>query len=83
MTVIQGMRTQFWWENLFENANFEDQGDRRVTLSLREIRKAYKILVGMSEGKRPLGRWENNIRIDIREIGWKLVDWIHLAQNRY
>jgi hypothetical protein len=42
--------------------------------------------VGKPEGKRPLGRprrrWENNIRIDLRDIGWGEVDWIDLAQNR-
>jgi hypothetical protein len=44
------------------------------------------ILVGKPEGKRPLGRlrcrWEGNIRVDLREIVWDGVDWIHLAQNR-
>jgi hypothetical protein len=39
------------------------------------------------EGKRPLGRprrrWEDNIRIDIREIGWEGLDWIHLAKDVY
>jgi len=43
-------------------------------------------LVEKPEGKRPLGRysrrWEVNIRMDLREIGWKGVDWIHLAQER-
>jgi hypothetical protein len=38
------------------------------------------------DGKRPLGRprcqWEDNITVDIREIGWWGVDWIHLAQDR-
>jgi hypothetical protein len=29
------------------------------------------------------GRWENNIRMDVWEIWWKGVDWIHLAQDRY
>jgi hypothetical protein len=46
----------------------------------------YKILVRKPEGKRSLGtsrhRWEDNIRMDHREIGWKVVDWIHLAQDR-
>jgi hypothetical protein len=46
---------------------------------------AYNILVGKPEGKRPLGRprcrWEN-IRMQLREIGWKDVDGIHLAQER-
>jgi hypothetical protein len=44
------------------------------------------ILVGNLEGKRSLGRsmrrWEDNIKMDLREIGWKGVDWIHLAQDR-
>jgi hypothetical protein len=39
------------------------------------------------EGKRPLGkhrrRWEDNIRMDLREIAWEVVDWIHVAQDRY
>jgi hypothetical protein len=47
---------------------------------------AYKILVGMPEGKRPLGRprcrWVDNMKIDLREIGWDGGDWIGLAQNR-
>jgi hypothetical protein len=51
-----------------------------------EKRNAYRILVGKSEGKRPLGRlrrrWEDNIRMDLREIGWSSVDWIDLAQDR-
>jgi hypothetical protein len=50
------------------------------------MRNAYKILVGKPEGRIPLGRsrhrWENNIRMDLREIRWEGVDWIHLAQDR-
>jgi hypothetical protein len=48
-----------------------------------EKRNAYRILVGMPEGKRPLGRprrrWVDNIKIDLREIGWDSMDWIDLA----
>jgi hypothetical protein len=51
-----------------------------------EKRNAYRILVGKSEGKRPLGRprrrWVDNIKIDLREIAWDGVDWIDLAQDR-
>jgi hypothetical protein len=51
-----------------------------------EVRGAYKILVGRPEGRRPLGRprsrWEDNIKMDLREIGFGDVDWIHLAQDR-
>jgi hypothetical protein len=49
-------------------------------------RSAYTILVGMPEGKRPLGRprhrWVNNIKMDLREIGWDGGDWIDLAEDR-
>jgi hypothetical protein len=46
-------------------------------------RNACRILVGKPEGKRPLGRrWVNNIKMDLREIGWDGMDWIDLAQNR-
>jgi hypothetical protein len=44
------------------------------------------VLVGKSEGKRPLGsprrRWENNIKMDLQEVGCEGVDWIDLAQDR-
>jgi hypothetical protein len=50
-----------------------------------EERKVYKFLVGEPEGKRPLGRprrrWEDGIRMDLREIGLEGVDWIRLAQD--
>jgi hypothetical protein len=41
-----------------------------------------QVLVGKREGKRPLERqpkWENNIKTDLREVGWDSMDWIHLA----
>jgi hypothetical protein len=51
-----------------------------------EKTKSYRILVGKPEGKRPLGRprrkREENIRMDLREIGWGGMDWIDLAQDR-
>jgi hypothetical protein len=51
-----------------------------------EKRNAYRILVGNPEGKRPLGRprrrWVDNIKMDLREIGWDGTNWIDLAQNR-
>jgi hypothetical protein len=46
-------------------------------------KNAYRILMGKPEGKRPLGRptgrWVNNIKIDLREIGWGGMGWIDLA----
>jgi hypothetical protein len=51
-----------------------------------EKRSAYRILVGKPEGKKPLVRtrlvWVDNIKMDIREIGWDGMDWIDLAQDR-
>jgi hypothetical protein len=51
-----------------------------------EKRNAYRILVGKPEGKRPLGKprcmWFDNIRMDLREIGWGGMDWIDLTQDR-
>jgi hypothetical protein len=51
-----------------------------------ETRNAYRILVGKPEGKRPLGtprrRWVDNIKMDLREIGWDGREWIELAQDR-
>jgi hypothetical protein len=47
----------------------------------------YRLLVGKSEGKRPLRRsrrtWVDNIKLDLLEIGWGGVDWIGLAKDRY
>jgi hypothetical protein len=53
---------------------------------MAEERGVYNISVGRPEGRRPLGRprhrWEDNIKIDLRERGFGDVDWIHLAQDR-
>jgi hypothetical protein len=50
-----------------------------------EMKNAYNILVGKPEWGRPFGshrrRWEYNIRMDLTEIGWESVDWLHLAQE--
>jgi len=53
---------------------------------LGERRGAYRVLVGKPEGKRPLGRprlrWEDDIKMNLEEVGWGGMDWIELAQNR-
>jgi hypothetical protein len=58
---------------------------KHVTL-MGEVRIAYKILIGKCEGKRPLGRprcrWEDSITVDLVDIGWEVVDWIHLTEHR-
>ena len=51
-----------------------------------EGRGVYRVLVGKPEGKRPLGRprrrWEDNIRMDLQEVGLGYEDWIGRAQDR-
>jgi len=51
-----------------------------------EMRGVYRVLVGKPEGKRPYGRprhrWEDNIKMDLQEVGCGGMDWIQLAQDR-
>jgi hypothetical protein len=44
-------------------------------------KRAYRVSAENPEGKRPLRRWEN-IKWGLKEIGWRGMDWIHLAQDR-
>ena len=49
-------------------------------------RDAYRIFVGKSEGMRPFERpkrrWDDNVKTELREVGWGGMDWIDLAQDR-
>jgi hypothetical protein len=51
-----------------------------------ERKVVYMFLVGKPEGKMPLGRpirrWEDNIKMDLQEVGCECIDWIELAQDR-
>jgi hypothetical protein len=53
---------------------------------MEEGRGVYRVLVGKPEGKIPLGRprrrWEDNIRMDLQEVGCGCEDWTELAQDR-
>ena len=50
------------------------------------VQVGYRVLVGKPEGKRPLGRsrrsWEDNIKMDLQEVGGGCEDWMELAQDR-
>jgi len=51
-----------------------------------EDRGVQRVFVGKPEGKRPLGRprraWEDNIKMDLQDVGWHRGDWMELAQDR-
>jgi len=53
---------------------------------MRDRRGVFRFLVGKTEGKRPLGRprrrWDDNIKMDLQELGCRGIDWIELAQDR-
>jgi hypothetical protein len=53
---------------------------------MEEMRNAYKILAGKLQDKKSLGRprsrWEDNIKMDLKDIGWDEVYWIHLALDK-
>jgi hypothetical protein len=58
----------------------------RTCSTYGERRGVYRVLVGKPERRRSLGRlrrrWEDNIKMDLREVGWGGTDWINLAQDR-
>ena len=53
---------------------------------MEERRGIYRVLMGKPEGRRPLGRprrrWEDNIKMELQEVGCGVMDWIELAQDR-
>jgi hypothetical protein len=53
---------------------------------MEEKKNAYSILVGKPEGRRllerPMRRWKDNIKMDLRKIRWGVEAWMHLAQVR-
>ena len=58
----------------------------RHVARMGERRDVYRVLVGKPEGKSPLGRprhrWEDNIKMDLQEVGCGGMNWIELAQER-
>jgi hypothetical protein len=71
-------------------SDFQSYKSRRMrwvgrVARMGEKRNVFRILVGKPEGRRPLGRhrrrWVDNIKMDLREIGWDGVDWIDMAQD--
>ena len=53
---------------------------------MEHSRNAYRVLMGQPQGKRPIGRprrrWEDNIKMDLSEVGYDPGDWIDLAEDR-
>jgi hypothetical protein len=74
------MRSEIYWNDQVK----EDEMGRACSTRGEKI-NAYGILVGTPKGKKPLGRlmlrWEDSIKIDIGEIGWRGMDWIYLGED--
>jgi hypothetical protein len=58
----------------------------KACTTIGEMRNSYRVLMGKSEEKKPLGRPRrrrlDNNEMDVRQIGWGVIDWIHMAQDR-
>jgi hypothetical protein len=63
--------------------NYNWMTEARHSTHMWEKRNAYRVLVGKPEGKIPLGRhrhrWEDNIKMDLREIGWTGLIWLRIG----
>ena len=72
--------------NIIRNLKSRPQRWSGYVARMEQSRNAYRVLVGKSKGKRPLGRprrrWEDNIKMDLREVGCDPRDWIVLAEDR-
>ena len=70
----------------FYEATFQDLDISTHVVRMGEDRGMHRVLVGKPEGKRPLGRprrrWEDNIKMDLQEVGGAREDWMELAQDR-
>jgi hypothetical protein len=59
---------------------------RSVSYDVGETGEVHRVLVGRPEGNRPLGRskrrWDDNIKIELQEVGLRCMDWMDLAQDR-
>jgi hypothetical protein len=71
-------------ESLYNEDQVEENAMGENVARMGQTRNVYKVLVGKSEGKRPHGRSrrrrEGNIRMDLGEIGWEDVGWMHLLR---
>jgi hypothetical protein len=72
------------WRKLHNEELHNLYSSPNINRMIKSTRNAYRIFVGKPEGKRPLGRrrWQGNIKVDLRGIGWGGMDWIDLAQDR-
>jgi hypothetical protein len=84
--LLQSAKTLAANSNYFESIKSRRMRWAGHVARMGETRNTYRILVGKPEGKRPLGRpicgWVDNIKMDLRKIGWDGMDCIELAQDR-
>jgi len=92
ITLIKGSELNEKLNDLYSSPNtVRVIKSRRMRLAahvarMAEKRVLYRVLVEKPEGKRPLGRlrrrWEDNIKMDLQEVGCGGMDWIDIAQDR-
>jgi hypothetical protein len=79
----EGLHNFYFSPNIIRMMKSEGMGRKCSTNG--EKKNACRILVGKTEGKRPLGRpirrWVDDIKMDLREIRWGGMDWVDLAQD--
>ena len=72
--------------NIIRNLTFRRLSWAGHVASIEVSRNAYRVLVGRSEGNRPVGKtksgWEDNIKMDLMEVGCDARNWLDLAQDR-
>jgi len=76
VVLLSQITPQKWTHGFFTNTSIS-------IARMEDKRGAYRVLVGTPEGKTPLGRpREDNIKIDLQEVGWGSMDWTDPAENR-
>jgi hypothetical protein len=85
-TRCQKVNDLYWTPNIITVIKSRIKRWAGHAARMGERRGVYRVLMGKTEGKRPLGRtrrrWEDNIRMDLQEMGCGGMEWIELAQDR-
>ena len=86
MCICKGLNDLYWSPNIVRVIKSRSMRWAGRVARVMEMRGIFRVLLWKPEGKRPLGRprrrWEDNIKMDLLEVGCGGMDWIELAQDR-